>query len=115
MPRVNRTAQQDRDRKALAAIQKYLMKLASFLVVGVSYTPAEFAALVQKDIDLADAATKAKIDFIAAARASREHRATMVPILAGFRKFLGNMFTDASILAESGSPPATGPYRPPRS
>jgi hypothetical protein len=104
MSNMNRTTQHDRDRKAIAAIQKYLMKLATILVTGMNYTPVEFIALLQKDIDLGDAATHAREAFLAAADANAENRAKMVPILAGFRAFLGNMFTDPSILAEFGFP-----------
>ncbi len=104
MSNINRATQQDRDRKAIAAIQKYLMKLATILVTGMTVTPAELIAMLQKDIDLADAATNAREAFLAAAAATAENRAKMVPILAGFRAFLGNMFTDPSILAEFGFP-----------
>ena len=104
MSNINRATQQDRDRKAIAAVQKYLMKLATVLVTGVNFTPAELIALLQKDIDLADAATNAREAFLAAAAATTENRAKMVPILAGLRAFLGNMFTDPSILAEFGFP-----------
>ena len=102
MTKINRTTQQDRDRKSIAAIQKYLMQLATMLVAGVAYTPAQFIALLQKDIDLADAASNAREYFRVAAGAARQQRATMTPILVGFRAFLENMFTDPSTIAEFG-------------
>ena len=105
MTTINRTTQQDRDRKSIAAIQKYLMQLASMLVAGVAYTPAQFIALLQKDIDLADAASNAREDLRVAAGAARQQRATMTPILVGFRAFLENMFTDPSTIAEFGFSP----------
>jgi hypothetical protein len=107
MTTINRTTQQDRDRKSIAAIQKYLMQLASMLVAGVAYTPAQFIALLQKDIDLADAASNAREDLRVAAEAARQQRATMTPILVGFRAFLENMFTDPSTIAEFGFLPRT--------
>jgi hypothetical protein len=102
MVTVNRTTQQDRDRKTMAAIQKYLMQLTSILIAGVSYTPAQLTALFKEDSDIADAATNARQDFLAAATAARNQRAKMGPIRAGFRSFLMNMFTDPSTIAEFG-------------
>ena len=102
--KINRTTQQDRNRKGIAAIQKYLSQLASMSVAGVAYTPTQFIALLQKDIDLADAASNAKEDLRVAAGAAREQRATMTPIMVGFRAFLENMFTDPSTIAEFGFP-----------
>ncbi len=107
MTKINRTTQQDRDRKSIVAIQKYLMQLASMLVAGVAYTPAQFIALLQKDIDLADAASNAREDLRVAAGAARQQREAMTPILAGFRAFLENMFTDPSKIAEFGFLPRT--------
>jgi hypothetical protein len=102
--KINRTTQQDRNRKSIAAIQKYLSQLASMFIAGVAYTPAQFIALLQKDVDLADAASNAKEDLRVAAAAAREQRATMAPIMVGFRAFLENMFTDPSTIAEFGFP-----------
>ena len=103
--KISRTSQQDRARKSIAAIQKYLMQLASMSVAGVSYTPTEFIALLQKDIDLADAASNAREDFLVATTVASQQRATMAPIMGGFRHFLENMFSDPSTIAEFGFPP----------
>ncbi len=103
--KINRSTQQDRARKAIAAIQKYLMQLASMYVAGVSYTPTQFIALLQKEVDLEDAASNSREDLRVAAAAARQQRATMVPIMVGFRAFLQNMFTDPSTIAEFGFSP----------
>jgi hypothetical protein len=105
MTKPNRSTQQDRYRKAIAAIQKYLSTVASMLIAGVSYTPTTFIALLQKEILLEDAASKARNDLRTAAAAARQNRATMVPIMVGFRAFLENMFTDPSTIAEFGFAP----------
>ncbi len=102
MPPINRVTQQDRDRKAIAAIRKYLLKLQSILIAGVAYTPDQLIALFQKDADLADAATQARADLFAASLAAKAERAQMRPVLVGFRSFLHNQFSDPSIIAEFG-------------
>jgi hypothetical protein len=44
MTTINRTTQQDRDRKIIAATQKHLSNQASIVVAGVSYTPPALIA-----------------------------------------------------------------------
>jgi hypothetical protein len=107
MTHPNRPTQQDRNRKAIAATQKYLTKIATVLVAGVSYTPAEIIALLQKDIDVADAATGARNALLVAAAAARDQRARMTAFRTGFRAFLENMFTDPGTVAEFGFTPRT--------
>ena len=103
--KINRTTQQDRNRKSIAAIQKYLINLRRCPSPGWPTPRRQFIALLQKDIDLADAASNAKEDLLVAAAAARQQRATMAPIMVGFRAFLENMFTDPSTIAEFGFPP----------
>ena len=105
MPLVNRVTQQDRDRKAIAAIRKYLATLQSILIAGVAYTPDQLIALFQKDADSADAATHARANLLAAAQAASTQRALMRPVLVGFRSFLHNQFSDPSIITEFGFTP----------
>jgi hypothetical protein len=105
MPSANRTAQQDRDRKIIAAIQKYLMALSSILIRGVGYTPAQLITLFQNDIATADAATTAKAALHDAVTAAKTQRATMGPLLVGFRTFVLNQFKDASIITAFGFSP----------
>jgi hypothetical protein len=62
---------------------------------------------LQKDVDVADAATSARQSFLVAAQSARDQRAAMTPIRKGFRGFLQNTFTDPSILAEFGFPALT--------
>ena len=62
MTEINRPRSRTAIASAIAAIQKYLMQLATMLVAGVAYSPAQFIALLQKDIDLADAASNARED-----------------------------------------------------
>jgi hypothetical protein len=105
MPLINRVTQQDRDRKTIAAIRKYLVTLQSILIAGVTYTPDQLIALFQKDADLADAATRARGNLFAAAQAASAQRTLMRPVLVGFRSFLHNQFSDPSIVAEFGFTP----------
>ncbi|MGO9833919.1 MAG: hypothetical protein ACLP1X_06870 [Polyangiaceae bacterium] len=107
----NRTAQQDRDRKMIAAIQKYLMALTSILIRGVGYTPAQLITLLQNDIAAADAATKAKAALHDAVTAAKTQRATMGPLLVGFRTFVLNQFKDASVISDFGFSPQKEPTR----
>jgi hypothetical protein len=101
----NRTTEQDRDRKMIAAIQKYLMSIASILIRGVGYTPAQLITFLQNDIAAADAATKAKAALHDAVIAAKTQRATMTPLLSGFRTYVLNQFKDASVIAEFGLTP----------
>jgi hypothetical protein len=111
MPNTNRTTQQDRDRKMIAAIQKYLMALSSILIRGVGYTPAQLVTLFQNDIATADAATTAKAALHDAVTAAKTQRATMGPLLVGFRTFVLNQFKDASIITAFGFSPQKEPTR----
>jgi hypothetical protein len=111
MPKINRTTQQDRDRKMIAAIQKYLMALSSILIRGVVYTPAQLIALLQNDIATADAATKAKASLHDAVTAAKAQRATMAPFLTGFRTYVLNQFKDASTISDFGFTPQKEPTR----
>jgi hypothetical protein len=111
MPKINRATQQDRDRKMIAAIQKYLMSIVSILVRGVGYTPAQLITLLQNDIAAADAATKAKAALHDAVIAAKTQRATMTPLLTGFRTYILNQFKDASIISDFGFTPQKEPAR----
>jgi len=112
MSKTNRATQQDRDRKMIAAIQKYLMALSSILIRGVGYTPAQLVTLLQNDIAAADAATRAKATLHDAVIAAKAQRATMTPLLTGFRTYVLNQFKDASIISEFGFAPLKEPARP---
>jgi hypothetical protein len=112
MPNANRATQQDRDRKMIAAIQKYLMALASILIRGVGYTPAQIITLLQNDIAAADAATKAKAALHDAVIAAKAQRATMIPLLTGFRTYILNQYKDASIISDFGFTPQKQTARP---
>jgi len=105
MSRTSRATQQDRDRKIIAAIQKYLMALVSILIRGVSYTPAQVITMLQNDIAAADAATKAKASLHDAVTVAKAQRAVTGPFLAGFRTFILNQFKDASIITDFGFTP----------
>jgi hypothetical protein len=111
MPNTNRATQQDRDRKMIAAIQKYLMALASILIRGVGYTPAQIITLLQNDIAAADAATKAKAALHDAVIAAKAQRATVGPFLTGFRTYILNQYKDASIISDFGFTPQKEPAR----
>jgi hypothetical protein len=111
MPNANRATQQDRERKIVAAIQKYLMAIASILIRGVSYTPAQIITLLQNDIAAADAATKAKAALHDAVIAAKAQRATTGPFLTGFRTYVLNQFKDASIISDFGFTPQKAPAR----
>jgi hypothetical protein len=105
MTTTNRANQQDRNRKMIAATQKYLMKLTAIVVAGVTYTPDQIVARLQQEITTADAATKARATFLTAAAAVQAERVAMKPFLSGFRAFLENMFTDPSTITEFGFSP----------
>jgi hypothetical protein len=105
MTTINRSSQQDRDRKTIAGISKYLSKTPAIVVAGTSYTPEALTRLFQDDILFADKATQAKAAFHAAATAARDQRTRMRPILIGFRAFLLNAFADPAIVAEFGFSP----------
>jgi hypothetical protein len=105
MSTTNRVTEQNRNRKMIAAIQKYLMKLTAIMVAGVTYTPDQIVALLQQEIALADTATQARATFLVAATTVQTERLTMKPILVGFRAFVENMFTDPSVITEFGFPP----------
>jgi hypothetical protein len=111
MPTTNRATQQDRERKIVAAIQKYLMALASILIRGVSYTPAQIITLLQNDIAAADAATKAKAALHDAVIAATTQRATTGAFLTAFRTFVLNQYKDASIISDFGFAPQKEPVR----
>jgi hypothetical protein len=105
MTTANRANQQDRNRKMIAATQKYLMKLTAIVVAGVTYTPDQIVARLQQEIATADAATQARATFLTAAAAVQAQRVAMKPFLSGFRAFLENMFTDPSTITEFGFSP----------
>jgi hypothetical protein len=105
MVTINRVTQQDRDRKTIAAIQKYLMQMTAITIAGVTRTPTELLQVFQSDMQIADAATQAKASFLANAAAARNQRTQMRQFRVGFRAFLENTFTDPSIIAEFGISP----------
>jgi hypothetical protein len=105
MASINRTQQLDRDRKTLAAIQKYLMKMTAITIAGVTRTPQEIMQLFQTSMQLADAATQAQASFHAATTAVRDQQKNLRQFRIGFRHFLENTFTDPGILAEFGLTP----------
>jgi hypothetical protein len=105
MPTANRPTQQDRDRKTLAAIQKYLVQMTAITIAGVTRTPQQITQMFQTAMQTADAATQSRANFLSAAAAARTQSLAMRPFRSGFRSFIENTFTDPSIIAEFGLPP----------
>jgi hypothetical protein len=105
MTTLNRPTQQDRDRKTLAAIQKYLMQMTAITIAGVTQTPQQLIQQFQTYMQTADAATQARATFLSAAATARTTQTASRPFRRGFRSFIENTFADPSILAEFGLPP----------
>jgi hypothetical protein len=111
MSTINRTTQQEQDRKMIAAAQTYLANQTAIVIAGVPYTLPEIVALIQHDVAVADAATNARAAFLAAAAAAKAQRRTMKPFLIGLKSYVENQFTDPSTIAAFGFSPrkATAP------
>jgi hypothetical protein len=90
------------NRKTVAAAQKYLTSIPTIRIAGVDHTAATIVAVVEEDIALADAATRARQDLISAAAAVRRQKAKLAPFRAGLRAFLENQFGDPATVAEFG-------------
>ncbi len=99
----SRPTQQDRFRKIIAAIQKYLSNLAQIILAGVTFTPATLIQFFQDQVKLLDDATNARAQLHQAVEAIKENKTTKGPILKGFNDFVLSMFNNQpAILAEFG-------------
>ena len=101
----NRTTQQDRDRKMIAAIKQHLSSQQAIVIRGVTYTPDSLVEVVQADLNTADVATQAKSKLKDASAAAKASRAKLRTFITGFRAYLLNMFTDAAVITDFGFTP----------
>jgi hypothetical protein len=111
MSNTNRTTQQDRDRKMIAGIQAHLAKEPKIVIRSVVYTPESLIQVIQNDLNLADAATKAKAALADAAAAVRANRTNLRTFITGFRQYVLNTFTDANVITDFGFSPSKAPKK----
>jgi hypothetical protein len=106
MATVNKQTVQARDGQVIVGLQKHLQNLASLVILGVTYTPAELMALFQSDIDSANAVTTAKAKHKDLVLANRALGKKVRLVRTGLRGLVRNMFGDvAEILADFGFTP----------
>ncbi len=102
----NRPTQQDRFRKIIVAIQKYLSQLTQIILAGVTFTPASLVQFFQDQVKLLDDATAARAALRQAAQAIKENKTTKGPVLRAFNDFVLSMFVNQpTVLADFGVPP----------
>jgi hypothetical protein len=87
-PRVtNKSTAKDRDSKAMLGIDKHLAGVASVMLNGTAYTPAELKSILKKDIDSAnivDTARAAWRKTVKDERATRSQAAALLHALSGY-------------------------------
>jgi hypothetical protein len=88
----------DRNRKAIAGIQKHYANIATIVLDGVSYKPAEVEKILQDRIDLADATSAAKVTFHQAVAAER---AASAKANAVYKALKARVFSDFKSSAET--------------
>jgi hypothetical protein len=82
----------DRDRKAIAGIQKHYANAPALVLNGVSYTPAEVEKVLQDQIDTADATGAAKVGFHKAVAAERAAGTTANGVFLALKSKVFNDF-----------------------
>ena len=105
--RLNKSNAKDRDTKAIFGIGKDLSNVTSITLDGKAYTPAQLIALIQSDIDGADAADRLKATWQAAAKSARAVRTQARAVLAALKAYLiaVNGRGAAALLADFGFAP----------
>ena len=94
MPSTNRPSQQDRFRKIVAAIPRYLSNLTQIILAGVTFTPASLVQFFLDQIKMLDDATAARAALHSASQAIKAAKGTKGPILKAFNDFILSMFAN---------------------
>src|SRR5579859_4498745 len=84
VPSTNRPCQQDRFRKIVAAIPRYLSNLTQIILAGVTFTPASLVQFFLDQIKMLDDATAARAALHSASQAIKAAKGTKGPILKAF-------------------------------
>jgi hypothetical protein len=93
----------DRNRKAIAGIQKHYANAPAIVLDGVSYKPAEIEKILQDRIDRADATSAAKVTFHEAVAAERAANAKANAVFKALRtRVLSDFKSSAETLGEFG-------------
>jgi hypothetical protein len=104
--RTNKTARSDRNRKAIAGVQKHWSSLASIVLDGVTYTPATLVKTLQTDVDAADATAAAAAVFHKAVAKEKDTRTTANAVFHGLKTLALSQYKGSpDILADFGLTP----------
>ncbi len=107
----NRSTQQDRFRKIVPTIPKYLDQ-PRIILAGVTFTPASLVQFFQDQVQLLDDATQARAALRQAVQAIHENKTTKGPILRAFNDLVLSMYANQpTVLAEFGVPPRKTPTK----
>jgi hypothetical protein len=85
---VNRPTAKDRDSKAMLGADKHLGGVTSIALNGVSLTPTELKALLQKDIDSANTVDTARATWQKTVKDARSTRSQTAALLRALRGYL---------------------------
>jgi len=103
MGNANRSSQQDRFRKIVLAIPKYLTALTTVILAGATFTVQGLVDFFNGQIALLDAATNARAQLKAAVKAIKDNRTTNGPVVKGFNDLILSMFSNQpTVLAAFG-------------
>jgi hypothetical protein len=98
----------DRNRKAIAGVQKHYASTQAIILDGVSYTPANIEKALQGSIDAADATTAAGAVFHKAVADEKSANVMADTVYRGLVAFVTGQFkTSPNTLADFGIVPLT--------
>jgi hypothetical protein len=113
VPTVNRPTQQDRFRKIIEAIPKYLTTVVQIVLAGVGFTPQTLVQFFQDQVKLLDDATNARAKLHQAVQAIKDNKSTKGAVLKAFTDYILSVFVNQpAVLAEFGVTPRKTPPKP---